>query len=191
MRSMRVPCNLFWYPDREKAHMALASTLTKAIHTMITHASSEKGRAVIPPITDANTISPFLFKVTIKVDNVEVGWPGSHKLTTKNSWTRSVATALDSPWTVKIGMAMLMRNRSCCRRGSCGLEPLRQSTYLLPILLQRAMYLSRIASYISRFLLSYIYLGILITSVLHRSMNVVTYVPRNPYWSTPNHTTSP
>ena len=55
---------LFRYPDREKAHTALASTLTKAIHTMITHTSSEKGRAVVLSITDANTISPFPFKVS-------------------------------------------------------------------------------------------------------------------------------
>jgi hypothetical protein len=40
---------------------------------MITHTSSEKGRAAVPPITDANTISPFPFKVIVKVDNVEVG----------------------------------------------------------------------------------------------------------------------
>ncbi|KIM49851.1 hypothetical protein M413DRAFT_117035 [Hebeloma cylindrosporum] len=59
--------------DRENARSALASTLTKAIHTMIMHTSSEKGRAAVPPITDANTISPFPFKVIVKVDNVEVG----------------------------------------------------------------------------------------------------------------------
>ncbi|KIM34978.1 hypothetical protein M413DRAFT_449969 [Hebeloma cylindrosporum] len=59
--------------ELRKARSALASTLTKAIHTMITHTSSEKGRAAVPPITDANTISPFPFKIIVKVDNVEVG----------------------------------------------------------------------------------------------------------------------
>ena len=73
IRPTRVPSNLFRYIDREKARTALAATLTRAIHTMITHTSSEKGRAAVPPITDANTISPFPFKVIVKVDNVEVG----------------------------------------------------------------------------------------------------------------------
>ncbi|KDR82145.1 hypothetical protein GALMADRAFT_240679 [Galerina marginata CBS 339.88] len=59
--------------DRQKFHASLASTLTKTIHTMITYTSSEKGRAVVPPITDATTISPFPFKVTVKVGNMEVG----------------------------------------------------------------------------------------------------------------------
>jgi hypothetical protein len=40
---------------------------------MINHTSSEKGRASVPPITDATTISPFPFRVTVKIDNVEVG----------------------------------------------------------------------------------------------------------------------
>jgi hypothetical protein len=59
--------------DRQKFRTTLTSTLTKAVYTMITHTSSEKGRAAVPPITDATTISPFPFKVTIKVNDVEVG----------------------------------------------------------------------------------------------------------------------
>jgi len=63
---------------------------------MITHTSSEKGRAVVPPITDANTISPFPFKVTIKVDNVEVGWPNSQELSA-TTWISSTRPICNCP----------------------------------------------------------------------------------------------
>ncbi|KAF9559500.1 DUF1649-domain-containing protein [Agrocybe pediades] len=59
--------------ERQTFHSNLASTLTKTIHTMITYTSSEKGRAVVPPITDASGISPFPFRVSVKVGNLEVG----------------------------------------------------------------------------------------------------------------------
>ncbi|KAF8963812.1 autophagy-related protein [Flammula alnicola] len=59
--------------DRQTFQANLASTLTKTIHTIITYTSSERGRAVVPPITDATTISPFPFKVVVKVGNLEVG----------------------------------------------------------------------------------------------------------------------
>ncbi|CAA7261031.1 unnamed protein product [Cyclocybe aegerita] len=59
--------------DRQTFQANLASTLTNAIETMISYTSSERGRAVVPPITDSSTISPFPFKVLVKVGNQEVG----------------------------------------------------------------------------------------------------------------------
>ncbi|KAF8891132.1 autophagy-related protein [Gymnopilus junonius] len=59
--------------DRQNFHATLASALTKTIHTMISYTSSEKGRAVVPPITNATMISPFPFNVVVKVGNVEIG----------------------------------------------------------------------------------------------------------------------
>ena len=51
----------------------LASTLTETMHTLIKYTSSERGRAVVPPITDATRISPFPFRVLVKVGNLELG----------------------------------------------------------------------------------------------------------------------
>ncbi|KAF8162665.1 autophagy-related protein [Crassisporium funariophilum] len=59
--------------ERQTFDANLAATLTKTIHTMITYTSSERGRAVLPPITDAAGISPFPFKVVVKIGNMEVG----------------------------------------------------------------------------------------------------------------------
>ncbi|KAF8174232.1 autophagy-related protein [Pholiota molesta] len=61
--------------DQDRMHFQtnLASTLTETIHTMVNYTSSERGRAVVPPITDATTISPFPFKVVVKVGNLELG----------------------------------------------------------------------------------------------------------------------
>uniref|UniRef100_A0A8H7Y4A8 Autophagy-related protein 101 n=2 Tax=Psilocybe cubensis TaxID=181762 RepID=A0A8H7Y4A8_PSICU len=59
--------------DRETFHANLASALTKAINTILTYTASDKGRAAVPPITDASSISPFPFKVTAKVGNLEIG----------------------------------------------------------------------------------------------------------------------
>lgn len=53
--------------------MELNATLTKALHMIISYVSSERGRAVVPPITDAHPISPFPYKITTRVGNVEVG----------------------------------------------------------------------------------------------------------------------
>ncbi|KAF9528261.1 autophagy-related protein [Crepidotus variabilis] len=58
--------------ERQTFQSSLASTLSKAIETMINYTSSERGRAVVPPITDAKGISPFPFKVTVKIGNMEV-----------------------------------------------------------------------------------------------------------------------
>ncbi len=61
------------FPDRMTFQTNLASTLTETMHTLIQYTSSERGRAVVPPITDATTISPFPFRVLVKVGNLELG----------------------------------------------------------------------------------------------------------------------
>ncbi|KAI0931037.1 hypothetical protein AcW1_001464 [Taiwanofungus camphoratus] len=59
--------------DRLQFNSDLASTLTKSLETMLTHASSERGRSAVPLITKADGISPFPIKMTVKVGGVEVG----------------------------------------------------------------------------------------------------------------------
>ncbi|KAH9830451.1 autophagy-related protein [Rhodofomes roseus] len=59
--------------DQRKFQADLAATLTKSLKTMLTHASSERGRSAVPLITNANGISPFPIKITVKVGSVEVG----------------------------------------------------------------------------------------------------------------------
>jgi hypothetical protein len=59
--------------DRQAFNTALASTLSKSVHTMLTHTSSERGRTAVPLITNASGISPFPVKVTVKVGGVELG----------------------------------------------------------------------------------------------------------------------
>ncbi|RPD54505.1 DUF1649-domain-containing protein [Lentinus tigrinus ALCF2SS1-7] len=58
--------------ERQKFNADLASTLTKSLQTMLTHASSERGRAAVPLITNASSISPFPIKMSVKVGGVEV-----------------------------------------------------------------------------------------------------------------------
>ncbi|EPS99433.1 hypothetical protein FOMPIDRAFT_1030931 [Fomitopsis schrenkii] len=62
-------------PERDQRRMQadLSSALTRSLKTMLTHASSERGRAAVPLITNANGISPFPIKITVKVGDVEVG----------------------------------------------------------------------------------------------------------------------
>lgn len=45
----------------------LTTALTKSIQTMLSHTSSERGRTAVPPITQSTGISPFPFKITVKV----------------------------------------------------------------------------------------------------------------------------
>ncbi|KAH9942969.1 autophagy-related protein [Amylocystis lapponica] len=59
--------------DRQKFNADLASTLTKSLQTMLTHASSERGRSAVPLITNNLGMSPFPIKMTVKVGGVEVG----------------------------------------------------------------------------------------------------------------------
>jgi len=51
----------------------LTTTLVKTVLTLVTYISSERGRSVVPPITDATGISPFPFTVVVKIGNQEVG----------------------------------------------------------------------------------------------------------------------
>lgn len=51
----------------------LSAALTRSLKTMLTHASSGRGRAAVPLITNANGISPFPIKITVKVGEVDVG----------------------------------------------------------------------------------------------------------------------
>ncbi|EMD32500.1 hypothetical protein CERSUDRAFT_118535 [Gelatoporia subvermispora B] len=59
--------------DRQKFNTELASALSKSLEVMLTHTSSERGRAAVPLITSAQGVSPFPIKVTVKVGGVEVG----------------------------------------------------------------------------------------------------------------------
>ncbi|EPQ59946.1 DUF1649-domain-containing protein [Gloeophyllum trabeum ATCC 11539] len=59
--------------DRVSFNADLASSLTKALQTMLTHISSETGRKAVPLITSSTGISPFPFKVLVKVNGAEVG----------------------------------------------------------------------------------------------------------------------
>ncbi|KAF9076029.1 autophagy-related protein [Rhodocollybia butyracea] len=59
--------------DRQQFDTALANTLTKSIHTMLTHTSSDRGRTAVPLITNATGISPFPIRITVKVGGVEIG----------------------------------------------------------------------------------------------------------------------
>jgi hypothetical protein len=58
--------------DRHAFNTALASTLSKSLHTMLTHTSSERGRTAVPLITNAAGISPFPVKMIVKVGGVEL-----------------------------------------------------------------------------------------------------------------------
>lgn len=60
------------FADRLTFESNLTSTLVETMQTLIQYTSSERGRAVVPPITDATTISPFPFKVVVKVGNSEI-----------------------------------------------------------------------------------------------------------------------
>ncbi|KAF7314961.1 hypothetical protein MIND_00010200 [Mycena indigotica] len=58
--------------EREQLKETLSATLTKAVHTMMVHASSEEARDIVPPITNANEISPFPINVVVSVGGVQV-----------------------------------------------------------------------------------------------------------------------
>jgi len=59
--------------DRQALNARIADTLTQALHTMLTHTSSEHGRAIVPLITNATTISPFPIDITVVAGGREVG----------------------------------------------------------------------------------------------------------------------
>ncbi|TFK78274.1 hypothetical protein K466DRAFT_507538, partial [Polyporus arcularius HHB13444] len=62
----------FAHTERQKFNSDLASTLTKSLQTMLTHASSDHGRSAVPLITNASSISPFPIKMSVRVGGVEV-----------------------------------------------------------------------------------------------------------------------
>ncbi|KAI0338551.1 hypothetical protein BDW22DRAFT_1432356 [Trametopsis cervina] len=64
-------------PVNEKQRRAfeteLASTLTKTLKMLLTHTSSESGRDAVPLITNSLGISPFPYKMVVKVGGSEIG----------------------------------------------------------------------------------------------------------------------
>ncbi|KAL5519650.1 hypothetical protein ACEPAH_1333 [Sanghuangporus vaninii] len=57
--------------DRER-NATISTTLSDALMTILTYTSSERGRSAVPPITSTSGISPFPFKIGVKVAGVEV-----------------------------------------------------------------------------------------------------------------------
>ncbi|KAF7295875.1 hypothetical protein HMN09_01131100 [Mycena chlorophos] len=53
--------------EREQLESTLAATLTKAVMTMLVHATSAETRAIVPQITEATTISPFPLSIAVSV----------------------------------------------------------------------------------------------------------------------------
>lgn len=58
--------------DRQAFNNIVASTLSKTLHTILTHTSSERGRMAVPLITNATGISPFPLKIAVKVGGTEL-----------------------------------------------------------------------------------------------------------------------
>ena len=62
-------------PQTDKA--AFNVNLSKVLHdtllTILNHTSSEAGRSAVPPITNSSGISPFPFRISVKVAGTEVG----------------------------------------------------------------------------------------------------------------------
>ncbi|KAF7295817.1 hypothetical protein HMN09_01124600 [Mycena chlorophos] len=59
--------------EREQLETTLAATLTKAVMTMLVHATSAETRAIVPQITEAATISPFPLSIAVSVGGDVVG----------------------------------------------------------------------------------------------------------------------
>ncbi|KIP11813.1 hypothetical protein PHLGIDRAFT_17831 [Phlebiopsis gigantea 11061_1 CR5-6] len=58
--------------ERQKFDSDLSAALTKSLQSMLTHTSSERGRSVVPLISNAQGISPFPVKLAVRVNGVEV-----------------------------------------------------------------------------------------------------------------------
>ncbi|KAG5721399.1 hypothetical protein E4T56_gene12915 [Termitomyces sp. T112] len=58
--------------DRQAFNAKLADTLSQAVFTMLTHTSSERGRAAVPLITNASGISPFPIDISVTVGGIEM-----------------------------------------------------------------------------------------------------------------------
>ncbi|PAV22921.1 hypothetical protein PNOK_0287800 [Pyrrhoderma noxium] len=59
--------------DRQIFNSTLSTSLSDALLTILNHTSSEKGRTAVPPITNSTGISPFPFRISVRVADVEVG----------------------------------------------------------------------------------------------------------------------
>lgn len=57
--------------ERQQFDRNIAATLSKSLRTMLTHTSSEQGRAAVPPITNSD-VSPFPLKIAVRVGGVEL-----------------------------------------------------------------------------------------------------------------------
>jgi hypothetical protein len=57
--------------DRLSILDPLPNALNKALLDILTHTSSERGRQCVPPIHTAGVLSPFTFRIAVKVDGVE------------------------------------------------------------------------------------------------------------------------
>lgn len=62
--------------DRQAIVGALPDALNNILLTILTHTSSEQGRQSVPPIRTAGVLSPFAYKIEVKVDGVEYGGTG-------------------------------------------------------------------------------------------------------------------
>jgi len=61
-------------PSSQTQPQTQPHTLTSALHTILTHTASERGRAAVPLISNADSISPFPVKIAVRVPGVgEVG----------------------------------------------------------------------------------------------------------------------
>jgi autophagy-related protein 101 len=60
-------------PERQALNSTLSTALSDALRKILTHTSSERGRAAVPLITNPfNGLSPFPFNIRVKVGGVEV-----------------------------------------------------------------------------------------------------------------------
>ncbi|KIJ37180.1 hypothetical protein M422DRAFT_76132 [Sphaerobolus stellatus SS14] len=57
--------------DRQSINSNLSTALSEALRKVLTHTSSERGRAIVPPITNPG-LSPFPFSIKVKVGGVEI-----------------------------------------------------------------------------------------------------------------------
>jgi len=59
--------------DRQLFEANLTTTLSRTLQIILTHTSSETGRAAVPLMTNSSGISPFPFRLAVKVAGVEIG----------------------------------------------------------------------------------------------------------------------
>ena len=64
---------IYFVTDRATFNAKLSEKLTETLMTILQHTSSDAGRAAVPPITNSQGISPFPFKISVKVAGVDLG----------------------------------------------------------------------------------------------------------------------